>query len=177
MSDDDPNNPKVWSAASARRAPDPDRTEVLPASGGPPPRHGGPPPGGPTAPGVSWPLVLGLGAIALVRPLARITGADESLGAPAGSLLLTLLVTAVWVAIVGLGRVPRPVLTLTLAGLVYGLAVVPLSAVASTALTGTLQGPIAVPFAIVPILATNAVWGAVAGLLAVAVRSARGERS
>ena len=121
--------------------------------------------------------MLGLGAIALVRPLARITGADESLGAPAGSLLLTLLVTAVWVAIVGLGRVPRPVLTLTLAGLVYGLAVVPLSAVASTALTGTLQGPIAVPFAIVPILATNAVWGAVAGLLALAVRSARGERS
>lgn len=164
-------HPDVWNAASSRRAWDPGTAGSHQARGAPSPRPGGAPPR------VSWPLVLGLGAIALVRPLARITGADETLGSPAGSLLLTVLVTAAWVAIVGLGRVPRPVLTLTLAGLAYGLAVVPLSAVASTALTGTLQGAAAVPFAVVPILATNAAWGAVAGLLALAVRSLRGERS
>ncbi|GAA4287035.1 hypothetical protein [Georgenia daeguensis] len=174
MSNDDLNlDPKVWSAASARPAPDRGITGSRPARGAPSAAPGR----RPGAPPVSWPLVLGLGAIALVRPLARITGADEPLGAPAGALALTVLVTVVWVAIVGLGRVPRPVLTLTLAGVAYGLAVIPLSAVASTTLTGALQGPVAVPFAIVPILVTNAAWGAVAGLLALAVRSLRGERS
>ncbi|WP_418607302.1 hypothetical protein [Georgenia sp. SUBG003] len=33
-----------------------------------------------------------------------------------------------------------------------------------------------VPFAVVPVLATNALWGAVAGLLAMAVRSLRDGR-
>lgn len=125
-------------------------------------------------PAVSWPLVLGLGALALLRPLARITGAADALGAPTGPLLLTGLVTLVWIGVVGLGRVPRPVLTLTLAGVAYGVYIVPLSAVLSTVLTGTLQGPLAMPIAIVPILVTNALWGGLAGLLALAVQRLRG---
>lgn len=127
-----------------------------------------------TRPAVNWLLVLGLGAVALVRPLARITGAADGLGTPAGPLLLTGLVTLVWVGVVGLGRVPRPVLTLVLSGLAYGVFVVPLSAVLSTVLTGTLQGPVAAPVAVVPILLTNALWGLVAGLLALAVQHLRG---
>ncbi|ALU39013.1 hypothetical protein AS188_03790 [Kocuria flava] len=129
-----------------------------------------------TRPAVNWVLVLGLGAVALVRPLARITGAAEGLGAPAGPLLLTGLVTLVWVGVAGLGRVPRPVLTLVLAGLLYGICVIPLSAVLSTVLTGTVQGPVAVPIAVVPVLLTNALWGLVAGLLALAVQHVRGVR-
>lgn len=127
-------------------------------------------------PTVSWPLVLGLGALALLRPLARITGAVDALGTPTGPLLLTGLVTLVWIGVVGLGRVPRPVLTLTLAGLAYGVCIVPLSAVLSTVLTGTLQGPLAMPIAVVPILVTNALWGALAGLLALAVQRLRDVR-
>ncbi|KUG61799.1 hypothetical protein [Kocuria sp. CH-021] len=127
-----------------------------------------------TRPAVNWLLVLGLGAVALVRPLARVTGAADVLGAPAGPLLLTGLVTAVWIGVVGLGCVPRPVLTLVLAGLAYGVYVIPLSAVLSTVLTGTLQGPVAVPVAVVPILLGNALWGLVAGLLALGVQRLRG---
>jgi hypothetical protein len=115
-----------------------------------------------------WPLVLGLGALALVRPLTRILGLDV----PGGPVLLTVVITAVWVAAVGLARIARPVLTLVAAGLVYGVLAILLSAVLSPILTGELQGPLATPFGfgIVAVLAVNAVWGTVAGLLAAGVQ-------
>lgn len=137
-----------------------------------------PPPPGPRPPApvppLSWPLVLGLGAVALVRPLARITGVTDGLGSPTGPVLLTVAVSAVWVLVVGLGRVPRPVLVLTLAGVAYAIAIVPLSAVLSGVLDGTVSGPLANPVAIVPVLLTNAAWGALAGLVALGVQHLRG---
>lgn len=135
--------------------------------------HGHAAPHAPSRPQVSWALVLGLGALALIRPLARITGLADAMGSPTGPLVLTVLVTVAWVAIVGLGRVARPVLTLTLAGIAYGVYIIPLSAVLSALLDGMLQGPLATPFAIVPVLLTNAAWGALAGVLALAVQAAR----
>jgi len=189
--DDDNVHRKVWNSANSREHLD--RQQHASPSGGPQP--GWAPPVGPTGqppqanqasqaspprwtvrPSVSWPLVLGLGAIALLRPLARIAGVDDAIGTPSAALLLTLLITGAWLAIVGLGRVPRPVLTLTLAGLAYGFYVIPLSAILSVGLTGTLQGPVDVPFAIIPILVTNALWGAVAGTLALAVQNLRRPR-
>ncbi len=124
--------------------------------------------------GLSWPAVISLGLLALARPLARITGADEVLGTPGGPLLLTLAVTAAWVLVVGLGRVPRPVLTLTLAGVTYALATLPLSAVLSTVIDGVPAGPLVNPVAIVPVLLLNAGWGALAGVLALGVQRLRG---
>ncbi|MFD1717529.1 hypothetical protein [Georgenia deserti] len=129
------------------------------------------------APSVRWSLVLGLGALALARPLARITGVDEVLGTPATAIGLTLLITALWVTLVGIGRVPRPVLTLTLAGVAYAVYSTLLSGILSPLLTGTLQGPLAQPIGIVAILATNAIWGAVAGVLALGVQRLRGGQS
>lgn len=96
---------------------------------------------------------------------------------PLAALVLTLVVTAVWVLVVGLGRSRRPVLTLTLAGLVYAVATIPLSAVLSTLIDGEMSGPLANPVAIVPLLALNAGWGALAGVLAAGVRRMRGEPS
>ncbi|WP_413450398.1 hypothetical protein AA0Y32_06980 [Georgenia phoenicis] len=125
---------------------------------------------------LNWVLVLGLGALALIRPLARINGLADAIGSPAGPILLTVLITGAWVAIVGLSRVARPVITLTLAGLAYGVYVIPLSAALSTMLDGTLEGPVATPLAIVPLLATNAAWGALAGVLALGVQAATGRR-
>ncbi|MCC3301607.1 hypothetical protein [Arthrobacter sp. zg-Y895] len=40
-------------------------------------------------------------------------------------------------------------------------------------LTGSLQGPVALPIAIIPILVINTIWGAGAGLLALAVQYLR----
>lgn len=125
-------------------------------------------------PGVKWQLVPALGAIALVLPLARMTGLAEVV--PSGPWLLTVLVSLVWIGVVGLGRVPRPVLTLTLAGLAYGVAIIPLSAAVSTVLTGTVQGPLVMPIAVVPILLMNGLWGLLAGLLAGAVQRLKGAR-
>jgi hypothetical protein len=121
-----------------------------------------------------WPLVLGLGALALVRPLVRIlvdpTGMAD---APAIAITVTLLISAVWIAVVGFTNVAHPVLTLVCAGVVYGVASIVLSAVLSPIMTGQLRGPLAVPFTIVPVLLTNAFWGLVTGLIALLVRRAR----
>lgn len=122
-------------------------------------------------PGVKWQLAAGLGAVALLRPLARMTGLDEQI--PSGPWILTVLISLAWIGVVGLGRVPRPVLTLTLAGLAYGLYIIPLSAVVSTVLTGTVQGPLVMPIAVVPILIMNGLWGFLAGLAAAAVQRLR----
>lgn len=125
-------------------------------------------------PGVKWQLAVGLGAIALLRPLARMTGIDQAV--PSGPWLLMVLISLVWIGVVGLGRVTRPILTLTLAGLAYGLFIIPLSAVVSTVLTGDVQGPMVVPIAVIPILIMNGLWGFLSGLLAAAVQRLRGLR-
>jgi hypothetical protein len=127
---------------------------------------------------VPWPLALALGALALIRPLIRIVGTRlDAAEPPAVAVLVTLGISLVWIAVVGLTRVARPVLTLVCAGLVYAVLSIVLSGVLSPILTGELQGPLAMPIAIVPVLLVNAVWGAVAGLLALALQRVRGNRA
>ncbi len=125
-----------------------------------------------------WPLVLGLGALALVRPLvSTVLHQLRVSDPPAVPVLITVAVSAVWVAVVGLSRVARPVLTLLFVGLTYAVLSILLSGVLSPVLTGTLQGPLAQPLAIVPVLVTNALWGLVCGALALLLQRARGEHA
>jgi len=123
---------------------------------------------------LNWPLILSLGVLALVRPLARIiedqANADLS---PALPITLTVAITVVWIAVVVPTRVRQPVLTLVCAGLTYGVLTIPLSAVTSVLLNDRLEGPLAMPIAIVPLLIINAIWGAVAGAIALAIRRTR----
>jgi hypothetical protein len=124
-----------------------------------------------------WPLVLGLGALALVRPLIRILVDPSGMAdAPATAITVSIAISVVWVAVVGWTNVAHPVLTLVCAGVVYGLLSIVLSAVLSPILSGRLQGPLAQPFTIIPVLLTNAFWGLVAGLIALLVRRARAAR-
>ncbi|MEX5303511.1 hypothetical protein [Kocuria sabuli] len=126
---------------------------------------------------LQWPLVLGLGALALVRPLMSII--EHQLGAtgPASvPIISTVVISIIWVAVVGLSRVALPVLTLLFTGLTYAVLSIILSGILSPILTGELQGPLAMPIAIIPVLAVNAVWGLVAGWLALLVQRARGVR-
>ncbi|MBQ1081777.1 hypothetical protein [Nocardiopsis sp. B62] len=127
--------------------------------------------------GVSWPLVLSLGALALVRPLMNVTGITEAIGSPWAQLSATLLVTLAWVTAVLVAQVPRPFLTLVCAGVAYGVLAILLSAVLSPLLGEGLQGPLTNPFTMVSVLAVNAVWGAVAGGLALVVGTALGRGS
>ena len=121
-----------------------------------------------------WPLIIGLGTFALIRPLVNILGLDDILGQPGTVLLLTGTITLVWVLAVGLSRVSRPVLTLVAAALVYALCAALLSAIISPILDGQLDGPFARPWVFIPLLVTNAIWGAVAGLLALLLQQVRG---
>ena len=123
---------------------------------------------------LQWPLVLGLGALALVRPIIKtIQDQAGTASPPVLSIVLTVAITALWAVVVGLSRTSRPIATLVAAGLSYAVLSMLLSGVLSPILTGRLQGPLATPVAIVPVLLTNAVWGAVAGVLALALQRLR----
>ncbi|WP_233615157.1 hypothetical protein [Leucobacter chromiisoli] len=109
---------------------------------------------------LSWPLIAGLSALALLWPLAELTGMPAGFGRAAVILSVT---TVCWVGIVGFGRFPRPVLTLTLVGLGSGI----LSHALALAFGG---GP--APIWAVPVsLGLQAGWGALAGLLAWAIQA------
>lgn len=128
---------------------------------------------------LQWPLILGLGALALVRPLIRIVQ-DQlgiSSGGPAVPVLTTVGISIVWVLVVGLGRTAQPVLTLLCTGLAYAVFSTILSGILSPILTGELQGPLTNPIAIVTMLLTNAVWGLAAGVLALLLQHLRGTQS
>lgn len=122
---------------------------------------------------LNWPLVAGLTVVALVRPLFSITGLDDALGKPATPLVLTALISVAWILVAGLTRVREPLLTLVAVGLAYAVASILLSAILSPILTGHLQGPPAMPIAVVPVLVTNAIWGAACGVLALGLRRLR----
>lgn len=121
-----------------------------------------------------WPLIIGLGTLAMVRPLSSIVGLTDLLGQPGTSLTLTVLISLAWICTVGFSQVTRPVATLVAAGLVYAVLAALLSAVLTPVLGGELQGPLTNPFALVALLVTNAVWGLVTGVLALGLQRARG---
>ena len=124
-----------------------------------------------------WSLVLGLGALALVRPLVSIVETQSGVtGSAAVPIVITVVVSAIWIAVVGLSKVAQPVLTLLFVGLTYGVLSIVLSGILSPVLTGELQGPLATPIAIIPVLLTNAIWGLAAGGLALLVQRAKGVR-
>jgi hypothetical protein len=119
---------------------------------------------------VPWTLVGGLSALALLWPLTGLTGALGT-GAPR-ALVIIGITAAVWIGVVGLGRVPRPVLTLTLTGLAYGLVATAIGTLVP-ALSGF--GPGGGPaWTLIPALAFDTMWGALAGVAAAGVQRLRG---
>jgi len=74
-------------------------------------------------------LAAVLGLLGLCRPILSILGVHDSgpLTAPVGPLLLTALISVVWISATVLRDVPDPVLTLVGAGLAYALFAVALN--------------------------------------------------
>ncbi len=126
---------------------------------------------------ISWAVVAALSVTALLRPVASIveylSGVDAG---PALPIALTVGISVLWIAVVGLTPVRRPVATLIATGIAYAVLSTVLAAVLSPLLTGELQGPFVAPAGLVAVLVTNVLWGAVAGLLALAVQRMRGMR-
>lgn len=126
---------------------------------------------GPAPAAVPWVVVAGLATLALLWPLTGLTGVFGD-GAPRAFAIIGIT-AAVWIGVVGLGRVPRPVLTLTLTGLAYGLVATALGLLVPV-LAG-FGGPGGGPaWTIVPALLHDAMWGALAGLAAAGVQRLRG---
>lgn len=135
----------------------------------PQPRPQTPAPPAPARDGISWPLVAGLASMALLWPLTGLTGIGGT-GAPR-ALGIVALTAVVWIGVVGFGRVPRPVLTLTMTGLAFGVVTL----LVSTLFGGVgLGGEGAAAWTAVPALAMDAGWGALAGVVALGVQKARG---
>ena len=123
-----------------------------------------------------WPLIIGLGALALIRPLLSVVGLMDGLGRPFGPLLVTALISLAWLGIVLISRVRRPFLTLVWTGIMYGIFAMLMTATLSTILHGKLMGPLTNPFAFVAVLITNAIWGGAVGLLALGLQSLSGAK-
>ncbi|PRX50939.1 hypothetical protein B0I33_10190 [Prauserella shujinwangii] len=137
-------------------------------------------PGDPTGPGdpdvparppVSWPLVFGLGALALLWPLTRLTGLAGTLGTPGTALLVLGTIALTWIGVAGLGRVPRPVLTLVLAGAVHGAVLVVQSHTLGWPGAGA-DGALAAVAAVAEV-GRSVLFGLLAGLAARGLRRAR----
>ena len=132
------------------------------------------PPGGTRRP-IAWQAVLGLGALVLLWPLTSLTGLAGAIGAPARALLVIALIGAAWVGVVGFGRLPRPVLTLTLTGVASGGYLLVADLLVGTGASGGL-GAVAVPFLLLDLVGGGALWGVLAGLLAAGVQKLRDGR-
>ncbi|GIO19482.1 hypothetical protein J18TS1_25820 [Oceanobacillus oncorhynchi subsp. incaldanensis] len=115
-------------------------------------------------------LILGLGALALIRPLMKITGWIHIFGSEAvGSIVMTLLISIAWILIVIKKRVSNPIRVLVLAGVSYAAFAIILSGILSPILDGSLQGPLTNPIAFVSVFITNIIWGLVLGVIAFAI--------
>lgn len=119
---------------------------------------------------LSWPLVVGFGSLALLWPVVDVVGLGDALGRPATAVVVLAVVGLAWVLGAGLGGVPRPVATLTLAGATYGVLLLGLSL--ALGVRPSVDGRIAVAVAVAEI-ARSAGLGAVAGVLAGRIQRSR----
>lgn len=124
-----------------------------------------------TPPVLPWMLILGLALLSLLWPLTTLLGVGN--GAPRAVTILGVT-AAVWIGMVGFGRVRRPVLTLTITGLVYGFIALVLAGI--TPGGGGPFGDTTSLWALIPALIMNAGVGALTGLFALAVQKMIGRR-
>lgn len=117
----------------------------------------------------NWQLIAILSCIALVRPFMSIVGISDAIGKPFASIGATIVISVIWIALVVI-RTENPLQTLLFAGIGYGILAIGISGILSPILTGQLQGPLTSPFAIVSVLATNAIWGLITGAIALAIQ-------
>lgn len=121
---------------------------------------------------LAWLLILGLASLALLWPLTAQWEFGQ--GAPR-ALAILALTAAVWIGVVGGARIQRPVLVLTLAGLLHGCL--------GLALGGVLiggSGPFtstAALWLLLPSLVSSAGLGALLGLVALGVQKVLGPRT
>ncbi|QDB80462.1 hypothetical protein FHE66_07785 [Georgenia sp. 311] len=117
-------------------------------------------------------LVLALLPLTLALPRTLGDAGDRTDGT--ARLVLAVVVTALWVYVVGgRGREERPVATLVLTGVFAGCYTFLVAAVAALSSAGA-AGLIALPFLLLVMVAVGALWGLAAGGLARGLQLLRG---
>ncbi|MEV1130164.1 hypothetical protein [Agromyces sp. NPDC049794] len=119
---------------------------------------------------INWAAVVGFGALALLWPLAGLIGVQSLIGGLATALIVIAVIGAAWILGVGLGRVPQPVATLTLSGVIAGVLITITSLVLGE--MGDRAPGILLIAAIIEI-GRGAALGALAGVVAYAIQKAR----
>lgn len=117
-----------------------------------------------------WLLMLGLASLSLLWPLTALWQIPQG---PVRAVTILLVTAAAWIGVVGIGRIPRPVLTLTLTGVLHGL----IGLVLGLLIPG--EGPSVGPGSLVlllPALLTSAAAGALLGLVALGLQAVLGPR-
>lgn len=117
--------------------------------------------------------MFGLGALVLLWPLTSLTGIVDLVGPAPRALAVVALIGAAWIGVVGLGNLPRPVLTLTLAGAAGGCYLAVVDLMVDTASGG--RAAIALLFVLLDMIG-GAAWGVLAGLVAAGLQKLRGRR-
>lgn len=107
-----------------------------------------------------------------MRPVLSITGAFDGIK-PAAPIIATVAICVLQIAVVLWRREPNPVVTLTAAGVAYGILAILLNLSLQPFLESAEWIPLPGYFAI---LIFNAAQGAALGLVAWAVQKARGRR-
>lgn len=119
-----------------------------------------------------WNIIIILALVQFIRPVLSIAGAFDNF--KAGPLIVTAVVTVVWIAVAVAAKVREPVKVLAAAGVVY--AIISMLTAVFLQLFFTQSAEDAAP---VPLLLTvglvaaaiyNAAWGALLGLVAMAIR-------
>lgn len=116
-------------------------------------------------------LIVMLGLLGLVPTIFASDGIADHVGSDTPTYL-ALLVGLVWIAVVGLGNMPKPIQTLTMTGLTCGGLFIVIGAI----LTAIIEGQIffyLLPLELVSVIIGATIAGAVCGVLAYAIRVAR----
>jgi len=121
---------------------------------------------------INWPIIVGLAALALVRPLLDLIGLLDLMGERATNMILTIGTLITWLAVVVSKRLNRPLLHLVLTGLLYGVFTILISATFAPFFSSQ---SITNPFAVGGIVIVYALWGLLIGLIAAAILKMRGK--
>lgn len=129
---------------------------------------------------IDWLLVGTLATLPLIEVLFAVTGWAESLGRPTTPLLLALVVTVIWVTVVGVSGTARPIATLLLTGVAAALLSSAVTLVLPAAQRSDLARLLDVADVVGTVVVTSAlftVWGLAAGLLAALIQRLRARRA
>lgn len=124
----------------------------------------------PTRRPLPWLLIIGMSSLALLWPITALWNIGHGLPRALSILGITFVV---WVGVVGFARVPRPVLTLTVTGVLHGLIALVLAGLVSR---GGPLGDVATLWVLIPELVMSAAAGALSGVIALGVQRALGAR-